>query len=178
MNASRLKEKRGESLMGILHLQEAFLILDKAHIVLPKEADVNIYHHQGKEHFAETGAVFINVVNRDYCKSYVIMLPGQKYPYHYHKIKTESFYILFGTLKVKINSVVHSLDAGEMIHIERGEDHMFWSDDGTVFEELSTNYTQNDSFYLEDAIQKTTYTQRRTLMTVKECRETFGEWIK
>lgn len=164
--------------MEILHLKEAFSILDKAHIVFPKEATVKIYHHRGRDHFVEMGAVFINVVNRDYCKSYVIMLPGQRYPYHYHKIKMESFYILFGTLKVEINAVVHPLDAGEMIHIERGEDHAFWSDGGVVFEELSTNYTQNDSFYLEDAIQKTTYAQRRTLLTAEEWRAVCREWKK
>lgn len=160
------------------YIEKALLILDAAKIVLPKSAIVNIYHHCGNENFEQIGAVFINIVNRDYCKSYVIMLPNQKYPCHYHKIKKESFYVLYGNLEIEIDGTDYSLDAGEMIHIERGQDHMFWSVSGTVFEEISTNYIQNDSFYLDEKIQRTTYAQRRTTISLEEWEEIIKRWKK
>lgn len=158
------------------YLNQALRILHEANIVFSKEATVSIYHHLGEKEFDKVGAVFINIVNRAYCKSYVIMLPNQRYPNHYHKIKMESFYILYGTLGIEVNGVSRYLKAGEMLHIERGEDHSFWSDEGVVFEEISTNYTKNDSFYLDTEIQKTTYTKRRTIITLEEWERTCREW--
>lgn len=157
-------------------LHKALCVMRGAKIVLPKSAEVNIYHHCGKDRFEQTGAVFINIVNRDYCKSYVIMLPGQRYPCHYHKIKTESFYVLYGILNVEADGRVHKLMEGEMLHIERGMEHAFWSDTGTVFEEISTNYTRNDSFYMNEEIQKTSYAQRRTVIEPEEWKEVRMEW--
>lgn len=159
-------------------LNKALMILYKANIVFPKVATISIYHHLGEKQFEKTGAVFINIVNREYCKSYVIMLPNQRYPKHYHKIKMESFYILYGTLWIEVNGVIHYLKAGEMLHIERGEDHSFWSDEGVVFEEISTNYMKNDSFYLDDEIQKTTYAKRRTIISLEDWERVYKEWKK
>lgn len=160
------------------YLNKALMILYKANIVFPKEATVSIYHHLGKEKFNKVGAVFINIVNRIYCKSYVIMLPNQRYPNHFHKIKMESFYILYGKLCAEVNGVTYHLKAGEMLHIDRGEDHAFWSNEGTVFEEISTSYAKNDSFYLDSEIQKTTYAQRRTIIALEQWKRICKEWKK
>lgn len=159
-------------------LQESLLVLENARIVFPAEATVNIYHHCGMENFTQIGAVFINIVNRSYCKSYVIMLPGQRYPKHYHKIKVESFYVLYGTLSVKLNDKVYRLSAGEMLNIDRGQDHEFWSETEVVFEEISTLYTSNDSFYANPDISKTSYAQRRTTISPKEWKEIYYQWKK
>ena len=175
MDHNRLKTKKN-AIIEILH--KTFLILDKVNIVFPKSATVNIYHHCGKENFEQTGAVFINIVNRDYCKNYVVMIPEQRYPCHYHKIKSETLYILYGTLEVVVDETTYHLQAGEMVHIERGQNHMFWSESGTVFEEISTMYTQNDSFYLDEGIQKTKYAQRRTTINADEWEEFYKEWKK
>lgn len=160
------------------YLQKALSIFKCANIVLPKEATVNIYHHCGKDHIDEMGAMFINVVNRDYCKSYVIMLPHEGYPGHYHRIKIESFYVLYGDLEVLIDGAETDLVAGDMIHIDRGQDHSFCSRTGVVFEEISTMYVPNDSIYLEANVQNTTYEQRRTTIKAKEWKELRREWIK
>ncbi len=159
-------------------LNKAFGIFKGANLVLPKEATVHIYHHCGKEKIDETGAMFINVVNRDYCKSYVIMLPHEGYPNHYHRIKIESFYVLYGDLEVLVDGVETDLAAGDMIHIDRGQDHSFCSRAGVVFEEISTMYVPNDSIYLDTNVQNTTYEQRRTTIKAKEWRELRREWVK
>lgn len=166
------KENLGE------YVQDVLSVLEKANIVFPAKATVNVYHHCGVEYFTKMGAVFINIVNRSYCKSYVIMIPGQKYPKHYHKIKTESFYVLYGTLNVRLNDKMYQLKAGEMLHIERGQDHEFWTDTEVVFEEISTPYMPNDSFYADPNIGCASYAQRRTTISSEEWKEIYNEWKK
>jgi len=146
-------------------LKNAILHLKKENIVLPKKAQVSIYHHCGTENFDNTGAVFVNIINRDYCKSYVVMCAGQHYPIHYHKIKNESFYVLRGELNLSVDGVGYILSPGEMLHVERGSDHSFWTLTGCVFEEISTMYIPNDSVYLEESIAAKTYNERRTKLS-------------
>jgi len=146
-------------------------LLKTAHIVLPKQAKVNIYHHKGTEKLMQVGAMFINVVNRDYCKSLVVMKDGQQYPSHYHRIKTESFYVLYGELIVTVDGVEHRIQPGEMLHIERGQDHSFSTETGTAFEEISTMYVPNDSVYLDESIAAKSYAERRTTLTAEQWKE-------
>ena len=151
-------------------------MFDEANIVRPKEASIHIYHHNGVENFKKTGAVFINVVNRDYCKSYIIMLQGQNYPGHYHKIKTESFYMLYGSLEVEVDGESRLLKPGDMMHVERGQDHSFWTRTGAVFEEISTMYVPNDSMYLDREVRNRKYDQRRTSVKINEWEEISRKW--
>lgn len=153
-------------------------IFRQAHVVLPKESKLNLYHHLGKGKIEDTGAAFFQVVNRDYCKSYVAMTKGQKYPNHYHRIKTESFYVLYGDLHVELDGKEYVLFPGEMLNVDRDQDHTFWTDNGTLFEEISTMYVPNDSIYLDEEIKKTSYAERRTTITGDEWKELREKWIK
>ena len=139
-------------------------LIVQSHLVLSKESVIEIYHHLGIEHFRETGAVFINIINKEYCKSYAVLLAGQSYPRHYHKIKTETFFVIYGNLIVSREDDEYLLKPGELLSIERGEAHSFSSDTGVVFEEMSTTYIKNDSIYENHNIRKRSYEQRRTLI--------------
>lgn len=153
-------------------LKSSVQYLKNENIVLPQKAQVNIYHHCGLDRFESVGAVFVNIINRDYCKSYVIMKPGQDYPVHYHKIKNETFYVLRGTLRICVNDKEFILSPGEMLNVERGCDHSFGTSKGCIFEEISTMYIPNDSIYLNDEIAKKSYNERRTVLDEKIWEET------
>ncbi len=153
------------------YVENCLGLLKQARIVLPKEASVNIYHHKGILELQSTGAMFINIVNRDYCKSIVVMTPGQAYPNHYHNIKTESFYVLFGELDLVIDGKEYKVSPGELMNVERGQDHSFSTKAGTVFEEISTMYVPNDSVYTDEQIAKTGYSRRRTTLSLDEWKE-------
>lgn len=157
------------------YIARSVKLMKNAHIVFPKTATVNIYHHMGIDKLSETGAMFINVVNRDYCKSLVVMQPGQAYPNHYHRIKTETFYVLEGEFITNIDGVEHIIYPGEMIHIDRGQDHLFYTRTGTVFEEISTMYVPNDSVYTDEEIARKSYAQRRTSITPEEWKEIIAD---
>ena len=160
------------------YFEQALLLMQEAKVTFPIEATANIYHHAGRENINDVGALFLNVVNKEYCKSYVVMLPGQRYPNHYHKIKSESYYILHNELIVNINGEEKVVSEGEIIHVERGDDHFFYTKNGVVFEELSTMYVPNDSIYLEENVKKTTYAERRTTLNSEEWKEYMREWKK
>lgn len=157
---------------------DSLALFDKANIVLPKRARVYIYHHTGKQRIFDVGATFVNVVNRDFCKSYVIMLPNQRYPLHYHRIKSESFYVLSGELIVDVEREGFSLMPGELFNIERGQDHSFSTKTGVIFEEISTKYVMNDSVYLDHTIRESDYSIRRTVISEKEWMEVIKRWKK
>ena len=44
----------------------------------------------------------ITVVNQDYCKKLLFMFKNQKHPAQYHKIKQETFLIIFGKIKLTL----------------------------------------------------------------------------
>lgn len=152
-------------------LEQVWALINASHVVLKRDTVFEIYHHMGENHFRKVGAVFINIVNKEYSKSYAIMLPGQMYPDHYHKIKIETFFVVYGELQVVCNGKSTILSPGDLLSIERGQDHRFYTDTGVVFEELSTTYLKNDSVYLDERIQRSTYDQRKTLIPMDKFKE-------
>ncbi|MCI8485057.1 MAG: cupin domain-containing protein [Lachnospiraceae bacterium] len=53
----------------------------------------------------------------------VQVLPGETVPPHVHQIMQESFYILEGTVTMKIDEKECVLNPGDYIHLEPGEAH-------------------------------------------------------
>lgn len=53
----------------------------------------------------------------------VQFMPGQDFQAHYHDIMEENFFILEGKADIVVDGVVHTLSAGDFIHIEPKENH-------------------------------------------------------
>lgn len=53
------------------------------------------------------------------------ILPGEKTPWHYHTLFSETFEILKGTLEVGIDKNVHHLKQGEVATIKPNEKHYY-----------------------------------------------------
>ena len=49
--------------------------------------------------------------------------PGQNFQAHYHHVMEENFHILRGMVDIVVDGEVHTLSAGDFIHIEPGEVH-------------------------------------------------------
>lgn len=123
-----------------------------AHVNLPKDVIVDISHHYGLDRFKEFGAVLATVLNREYCKKIVVLLPGQKHPVHFHKIKEETFIVLKGELDLMLNGAKITLAVGETATVEVGVHHELYSKNGCVVEEISTKHIEDDSYYLDEQI--------------------------
>ena len=139
-------------------------LLYEAKVVIPKDFDLEISHHYGMEHFRSYGCTMVNIINREYCKKILIVLPGQTNPMHTHKLKEETFQVLYGTLELTVEDQVYHLNPGEIFTVERYKPHSFTSVDGCVFEEVSSNHSRGDSFYADTAIQSKDPMERKTIL--------------
>lgn len=139
-------------------------MLYEARIVVGPQFELELSHHYGLEHFRHYGATIINIINREYCKKLIVILPGQQHPNHYHKIKEESFQVLYGTLTLTLDGGTREIKAGDIVTVERGVPHAFTSKNGCVFEEISTTHIQNDSYYEDPKIIKLDIIQRKTIL--------------
>ena len=143
-------------------VQRVKSLLDAARIVAPGEAEMEISHHYGLDKFDEFGITMITVVNREYCKKLIAVLPGQKHPEQYHQKKEETFHVLHGELRLVLDGVEQICRPGAVITIERGVKHAFDSADGAVFEEISSTHHLDDSHYTDTAIAQNR--DRKTLL--------------
>lgn len=130
-------------------VHKVIAVLKKGHVVIPVDSSCEISHHYGVDRYEEVGLTLIDCVNRAYCKKLLILLPGQKHPAHLHKIKEETFTILYGVLHVVCDGKEFSLKQGESMVVKQGMKHSFSSETGCVFEELSTTHYKDDSYYDE-----------------------------
>lgn len=145
-------------------IHDAKGLLYEAGIALGDNYEVELSHHYGMQHFRQTGAVIINLINREYCKKLIIVLPGQKHPTHMHKVKEETFQVLYGDLEISLDGEAKRLRAGDIQTVLRGVKHAFSSEKGAVFEEISTTHIKNDSYYEDPQIVGLDPMERKTYL--------------
>lgn len=138
-------------------------IIQKSNIPVPPKVELEISHHYGIENFEQYGLTMITIINREYCKKMIIMLPGQQHPEQYHLQKEETFYILWGEVWINLDGVDSLKKTGDIVTIERNVKHSFHTDHGVVFEEISSTHFVNDSFYTDTAITNNPF--RKTILT-------------
>lgn len=161
-------ERRGirtkiDLIRGVVH--EIKGMLHEANIIVGKEFRIELSHHFGMEHFRQYGAVIVDIINRSYCKKLVIVLPGQKHPTHYHKIKEETFQLLWGDLEIKLyDNQTTILKPGDSLLVEPNTPHSFSSENGAIIEEVSTTHIKGDSVYEDEEIDKKDLLERKTVV--------------
>ena len=138
-------------------------ILSKANVVVPGKAELEISHHYGIDKFEETGCTIISVINREYCKKLIIVLPGQKHPEQYHKIKEETFVVIHGDVLLTLDGVSRECKSGDIVTVDRGMRHVFSSKNGAIIEEISSTHYTDDSYYTDENILKNS--NRKTVLT-------------
>jgi sialic acid synthase SpsE/quercetin dioxygenase-like cupin family protein len=144
-------------------VQKIKKILKKGNVIFPGKADLEISHHYGIDRFMEYGITMITVVNREYCKKLIIMLPGQKHPEQYHEKKEETFVVLYGKIQILLDGKMNEYGAGDVVTVNPGVKHAFSSTTGTIIEEISSTHYVDDSFYTDEEIMKNK--QRKTFLS-------------
>lgn len=143
-------------------VQDVKKIIKEAGVIYPGGAELEISHHYGVENFYETGITMITVVNREYCKKLIVILPKQNHPEQYHKQKEETFHVLYGDVQLYLNGTLRELGVGGAVTIEPGVRHSFTTKIGCVIEEISSTHYKDDSYYTDDKI--TQNKDRKTLL--------------
>lgn len=139
-------------------------MLNEAGIIIGEEFQIELSHHYGLETFNEYGCTIVNIVNREYCKKLIIMLPHQKHPSHYHKLKEETFQVLYGDMHLVLNGEESDMKVGETKTVMRMDWHSFSTENGLIFEEISTTHRRNDSFYEDQRIAELDPMVRKTFV--------------
>ncbi|HEX6737640.1 MAG TPA: N-acetylneuraminate synthase family protein [Vicinamibacteria bacterium] len=145
-------------------IHDAKGLLQEAGIQIGSQFEVELSHHHGPQQFRRFGAVIINLLNREYCKKLIVVLPGQHHPGHFHKVKEETFHVLYGELDLILEGTQRHLVAGDMQLIERGQNHEFRSENGCIIEEISTTHVPKDSHYKDRRIASSDPMLRKTLV--------------
>jgi N-acetylneuraminate synthase len=137
-------------------------LFNNAHIPIGKNFSMNLSHHFGLSRFQECGAAIIEFINREYCKKLVALVPGQRHPNHFHKKKEEWIQLLYGDLEFNKAGEYKALLPGDTILIKRSEPHKCMTQEGAIFEEISTTHYSNDSFYTNNEIANIPRSIRKT----------------
>lgn len=145
-------------------IHEVKALLAYARVPLTHEFTTEYSHHYGVVNFRKVGAVLINVINREYAKKILVQLPGQSHPHHYHKLKEETFIVLWGELVSELDGRERILKPGDTLTVPPGVWHCFHTQTGCVFEEISTTAFANDSVYRDPSINQLSSKQRKTMV--------------
>ena len=167
LNDLKVKELRKQVKEIVNNLR---YILKDSKVALPPYVDLEISYHFGIERFNEFGAVLIQILNREYSKILLVMMPGQSYPEHRHIKKDESYHILYGDLNVTVDGKEHNLTKGGLLSVNRGQIHSFHTENGVIIEEIATTYIDGDSVYIDESISKNS--KRKTYLTF------WPEWME
>ncbi|MGA7521614.1 MAG: N-acetylneuraminate synthase family protein [Acidobacteriaceae bacterium] len=133
-------------------VQDVKALLRKSKVQVPGQCDLEISHHYGLEKFRQFGLTAITVVNRNYCKRLMVVLPGQKHPEQWHNQKDETYHVLYGDVIVELDGQQTTRRANDIVTIPHGVRHSFWTRHGAVIEEVSSSYSSDDSFYTDPGI--------------------------
>ena len=150
-----------EKIYDIVRSVNAFL--GKSRVAVPGEVDLEISHHYGIDRFHEHGTTMITVVNREYCKKLIILLPGQMHPEQYHKKKEETFHVLYGDVSINLDGEEKQIRRGDIVVVEKGKRHSFSTKRGAVIEEISSTHWKEDSYYTDPVIGRNK--NRKTFLT-------------
>jgi len=161
MSSKVIKQNNREAVWNIVQTIKEFL--KDTGVVYPCQAELEISHHYGLQKFYKIGITMLTVVNRDYCKKLIIVLPNQTHPEQYHNAKEETFVILHGELVLYLNNKKQILKKGDVVTIEKRVRHKFTSKNGCIIEEISSTHLVDDSFYTDLTI--TNNKDRKTFVT-------------
>jgi len=106
----------------------------------------------GTGKFYETGLIEYWICNEDkegYCGKFLFVFDGQTCPYHFHKSKHETFFVLKGRVNMKVNGKLRLREQGETIRMMRNVSHSFTGKGPALLLEVSKPCKPGDN-YMKD----------------------------
>ena len=100
--------------------------------------------------FYETGLIeywICNELQAGYCGKYLFVFDGQTCPMHRHKIKTETFFIVKGTVNCTWNGQTRALVEGDTLLLEPWTAHSFTGVGPALVLEISTPCLIDDNYF-------------------------------
>ena len=90
----------------------------------------------------------VNETDAGYCAKLMFVFEGQECPYHRHRTKHETFYVLRGRARMRVGSETRVAEQGEVLPLEPGTAHSFAGEGGAaLLLEISMPSVPGDSFF-------------------------------
>lgn len=113
--------------------------------------------HFGLNDFYNIGEIEFNINNdieHGYCGKFIFMFKGQTCPMHHHKKKHETFFIVKGKVKMKLNGKEFIMNQGDRLIVEQNAKHEFTALENSLILESSTPDLVDDSIFDDQRINK------------------------
>jgi N-acetylneuraminate synthase len=111
--------------------------------------------HFGLDQFMEIGETEFWVANETehgYCGKLLFVFDGQTCPYHRHNKKHETFFILKGSLRMKVGEEEHLMREGDLLVMPPGVGHSFTGVGPALVLEVSMPSILQDNFFVDKRI--------------------------
>ncbi len=113
--------------------------------------------HFGLNQFREIGETEFWVANEaehGYCGKFLFVFDGQTCPYHHHRMKHETFFIVKGKLRMKIGEEERLMREGDLLAMPPGVGHSFTGVGPALVLEVSMPSILQDNFFTDKRIGK------------------------
>ena len=111
--------------------------------------------HFGLGRFYEMGETEFWVANETdsgYCGKFLFVFDRQTCPYHYHKIKHETFFVVKGEVSMVVDGKDRVLRQGDVLVMAPGTSHSFTGRGAALLLEASMPSIPGDSFFEDKRI--------------------------
>ena len=113
--------------------------------------------HFGLNDFFQTGETefwVANEVESGYCAKLIFVFDAQTCPYHNHKVKHETFYVLKGKTKMAVDGQELIKEQGDILVVPVGVKHSFTGIGPCLLLEVSMPCSLGDSYFENNNIGK------------------------
>ena len=109
----------------------------------------------GLGRFREVGETEFWIANEaelGYCGKFLFLFDGQTCPHHYHEVKHETFFIVKGTVRMRVGDEERVMQPGDTLAMPPGAAHSFTGVGPALVLEVSLPSMLGDNFFDDDAI--------------------------
>jgi mannose-6-phosphate isomerase-like protein (cupin superfamily) len=99
------------------------------------------------EEVGETEFWIANDQEHGYCGKFLFVFDGQTCPHHYHRVKHETFFIVKGTVRMRVGDGERIMEQGDLLAMPPGTAHSFTGVGPALILEVSMPSVRQDSFF-------------------------------
>lgn len=111
--------------------------------------------HFGLDRFREIGETEFWIANEEahgYCGKFLFVFDGQTCPYHHHRIKHETFFIVKGSVRMRVGDGERVMREGDLLAMPPGVGHSFTGIGPALILEVSMPSLLRDNFFADPRI--------------------------
>jgi len=106
--------------------------------------------HFGLNRFAEIGETEFWIANEEehgYCGKFLFVFDGQTCPHHYHRMKHETFFVVKGSIRMRLDAEERVMREGDLLPMAPGTAHSFTGIGPALILEASMPSVLQDNFF-------------------------------